>query len=306
MKQILFFIFFMSGGYGIYAQSLQDAKTRMYDERYISASELLRNTIKSDSRSAEAWYLLTLCYLNDNKISSFWDSVPPVPAELENAPYIECAKGNVLLRRGKKDSAAAFFNSALNQTRQKDPAILLAVAIAHIRADSGNATYALDLLSKAIKLDKKNPALYVEQGNAFRRLYNGTEAYKSYTKAIDINPAYAEAYYRLGKLFVTQNNPDMFLKYFRQATTADTSYAPAWYALYYYYYFKDPGQALVYLNRYISASDPDPVNNYRRADLLYLSKKYPEAIREADWLVSGGILRLIQDFINSRHTAITN
>ena len=154
-------------------------------------------------------------------------------------------------------------------------------------SDSGNATYALDLLSKAIKLDKKNPALYVEQGNAFRRLHNGTEAYKSYTKAIEINPAYAEAYYRLGKLFVTQNNPDMFLKYFRQATTADSSYAPAWYALYYYYYFKDPGQALVYLNRYISVSDPDPVNNYRKADLLYLSKKYPEAIREADWLVSG-------------------
>lgn len=287
MKQILFFIFFMSGGYGMYAQSLQDAKSLMYHERFISASDLLRNTIKSDPRSTEAWYLLTLCYLNDDKISSFWDSVPPVPADLQNAPYITCAKGNVVLRHGKKDSATVLFNTALNQTRQKDPAILLAVAIAHIRSDSGNATYALDLLSKAIKLDKKNPALYVEQGNAFRRLYNGTEAYKSYTKAIDIDPAYGEAYYRLGKLFVTQNNPDMFLKYFRQATTADSSYAPAWYALYYYYYFKDPGQALVYLNRYISVSDPDPVNNYRRADLLYLSKKYPEAIREADWLVSG-------------------
>ena len=43
---------------------------------------------------------------------------------------------------------------------------------------------------------------------------------------------------------------------------------------------------MVYLNGYISVSDSDPANNYRKADLLYLSKKYPEAIREADVLVS--------------------
>ena len=109
MKQILFFIFFVSGGYGMYAQSLQDAKSLMYHERYISASELLRNTIKNDPRNTEAWYLLTRCYLNDNKISSFWDSVPPVPADLENAPYIECAKGDVLLRPWKKRFCGSIF-----------------------------------------------------------------------------------------------------------------------------------------------------------------------------------------------------
>jgi tetratricopeptide (TPR) repeat protein len=286
MKQILYLIFFMSCGYCMNAQTMQEAKTRMYYERYNSASELLRNVIKHDPRNTEAWYLLTRCYLKDDKIPSFWDTVPTVPADLVNAPYIECAKGDVLLRHGKRDSAAILFNAALSQSRQKDPAILSAVAIAHIRADSGDATYALDLLSKAIKLDKKNPVLYVEQGNAYRRLENGTEAYKAYTKAIDTDPTYAEALYRLGKLFVAQNNPDMYLKYFRQATIADSSYAPAWYALYYHYYFKDPAQAMVYLNRYISVSDPDPVNKYRKTDLLYLTKNYPAAIREADALVS--------------------
>ncbi len=286
MKRLVFSVFFILGGYSMHAQSLQDAKSRMYDERYNSAAELLRNNIKNNPRSTEAWYLLTRCYLSDDKISSFWDSLPAIPADLENTPYIACAKGDVLLQHNKKDSAAVFFNAALEQSRQKDPAILLAVAIAHIRADSGNAVYALDLLSKAIKLDKKNPALYIEQGNAFRRLRNGTEAYKAYTKAGDINPVYAEAPYRLGELFVTQNNPDMYLKYFRQAIAADSSYAPAWYALYYHYYFNDPAQAIVYLNHYISVSDPDPANDYKKADLLYLTKKYPDAIREADHLIS--------------------
>ena len=286
MKQVLFLILLISGGLGVHAQSLQEAKDRIYYQRYSSAAGILRNIIKSDPRNTEAWYLLTRCYLKDDKIPSFWDSVPAVPADLENSPFIACAKGDVLLRHGKKDSATIFFNMALADSRDKDPAILSAVAIAHIRADSGDAAYALDLLSKAIKLDKKNPAFYVEQGNAYRKMYNGTEAYKAYSKANELNPGYAEAAYRLGELFVTQNNPDLYLKYFRQATAADSAYAPAWYALYYYYYFRDPAQALVCLNKYISVSDYDPANIYKRADLLYLSKKYPDAIREADLVLS--------------------
>jgi tetratricopeptide (TPR) repeat protein len=287
MKKICIIVFLISTGYGLYAQSLQEAKTRMYYQRYNSASGILRNVIKNDPRNTEAWYLLTRCYLKDTDITSFWDSIPDVPDDLKNSPYIECAKGDVLLRQGKKDSAALYFNAALSQSRQKDPAILLAIAIAHIRADSGNASYALDLLSKAIRMDKKNPALYIEQGNAYRRLKNGTEAYKCYASAIDLNKSLAEAYYRLGNLFIAQNNPEMYLKYFQQAVAADSAYAPAWYALYYHYYFKDPKQAILYLDRYVAASDADPVNDYRKTDLLYLSKNYPDAIRDADVLISG-------------------
>ena len=182
-----------------WAQTLQDAKKLMYHERYSSASELLRNSIKTDPRNTEAWYLLTRCYLRDDKIASFWDSIPAVPAGLENSPYIECAKGDVLFHHGKRDSAAVFFNAALDQSNQKDPAILLAVAIAISGPTPEMRSYALNLLVKAIRLDKKDPALYVEQGNAYRRMRNGGESYKAYAKALEINKIYAEAYYRQGK-----------------------------------------------------------------------------------------------------------
>ena len=251
MKRLVVLIFLTCSTCLLYAQTLVEAKTMMYHGRYKSASNILRNEISRDPKNVEAWYLLTRCYLKDDKIDASSDSIPALPKELEKSAYIECAKGDVLLRQGMKDSAAFYFNAAIGQTGQKDPVILLAVAIAHIRSDSGNAAYALELLSRAIKLDKKNPAVYVEQGNAYRRLQNGTEAYKAYSKALDVDHNYAEAAYRLGKLFETQNNPDMFLKYFQQAVTIDSNYAPAWYALYYYYYFKNVSQALVYLNKYI-------------------------------------------------------
>ena len=286
MKQLLFSILFMGFGCFVYAQTLQEAKTSMYYQRYKTASDSLRGIIRNDPGNTEAWYLLTRCYLKDDHLYSFWDSIPAIPANLEKSPFIECAKGDVLLRRGKKDSAAMFFKAALDQSNQKDPDILLAVAIANIRSDSGNAVYALDLLNKVIKSDKKNPAIYVEQGNAERRLFNGTEAYKFYTQATELNKSYAEAYYRLGELFVAQNNPDMYLKCFHECVAADSAYGPAWYALYYHYYFRDPVQALVYLDKFALCSDFDPDNNYRKADLLYLSKQYQEAIREAGLLVT--------------------
>jgi hypothetical protein len=285
MKRILFLTYFVVGAVCVKAQLQKDAKTLMYYQRYKSASELLRNLIKTDPGNAESWYLLTSCYLKDNHLKSFWDSFPAVPSNLENSPFIECAKGDVLLSRGKKDSAASLFHMALVQTGEDNPAILLAVAIANIRSDSGNVNYALGLLSKAIKLDKKNPALYVEQGNAEMKLLNGTEAYQAFTKARAINSSYAEAYYRLGELFVTQNNPEMYLICFQQSVGADSTYGPAWYALYYHYYFKDPDKALIYLGKYIGCSDFNPDNNYRKADLLYLSKNYREAIKEANLIV---------------------
>ena len=43
---------------------------------------------------------------------------------------------------------------------------------------------------------------------------------------------------------------------------------------------------MVYLNKYMASSDPDPDTKYLRAELLYLTKKYPDAIREAERLVS--------------------
>ncbi len=100
-------------------------------------------------------------------------------------------------------------------------------------------------------------------------------------KALEIDPGNAEALYRLGLLFVSQNNPEEYLKYFYQATSKDPDYGPAWYALYYYFYFRDPNKAIDYLQHYIASSDKSPENNYRMTDLLYLSKQYAAALKNA-------------------------
>jgi tetratricopeptide (TPR) repeat protein len=290
MKKMLLIttILLMMGG--LRAQSIAEARKLLCYERYNGAAHLLHAILRSDPVNTEAWWLLTQVYLRQaatqpSRIDVIRDSLLLMPAAVSQQPLALCAYGQVLWVQHRKDSAAACFNKALAETKEKDPLILLAVAEAHQDADSTDAIYAIDLLTKAIKRDKHNADLYVALGNNYRRLVDGTQSYQAYQDALAQDKQNVEALYRLGKIFVTQENAEMYLKYFNDAVTADSMYAPAWYALYYHYYFRDVNKAMECLQHYIAASDPGIQNDYLLTDLLYASRKYEEAIGHARQLV---------------------
>jgi tetratricopeptide (TPR) repeat protein len=181
---------------------------------------------------------------------------------------------------------AVFFNKALAATKEKEPAILLAVALAQQAGDTTDARSAIDLLNKAIKRDKHDPELYVALGNTYQRLDDGTSSYKAYEDALMQDSKNADALYRLGIIFVAQKSPDMYLKYFNDAVAADPMYAPAWYQLYYHWYFRDVNKAGECLNHYILATDACVQNDYLVTDLLYASRKYQEARDRARQLIA--------------------
>jgi len=279
----LLFILFTVGG--LKAQSIADARKLLYYERYDGAAHLLQSVLKADPNNAEAWWLLTRSYLHKGRVQPIKDSLAALPAGNAQAPMILCAYGATLLQENKKDSATACFNKALEETKQKDPAILLAIAQAQQDADSGNASYAVELLTKALKRDKRNPEYYVALGNAWRKLGDGAQSYKAYQDALAQDPHYVAALYKIGKIFVTQANAEMYLKYFNDAVSLDSLYAPAWYELYYHYYFRDVNKAMDDLKHYIAASDPSIKNEVLVTDLLYASQRYQEAIQHAQGLI---------------------
>ena len=242
---------------------------------------MLHEIIQKDKRNAEAWFLLTTCYLHENKMKAIEDSFKLIPNDVDNIALIECAKGGLDLKTGHKEEASQLFKTALLYSNEKDPLILLDVAESNLNSDSGNINYAIDCLNKAVKKDKSNALLYIDLGDAYRKLRDGQGTYKAFNKALEIDPGNAEALYKLGLLFVSQNNPEQYLKYFYEATNKDPHYGPAWYALYYYFYFRDPGKAMEYLQHYMSCSDKNSEDDYRMTDLLYLSKQYDAALRNA-------------------------
>jgi tetratricopeptide (TPR) repeat protein len=285
MRKILIAGIFLMMAAGVCGQSIGEARKLLYYERFAGAEHAIRALLDADANNAEAWLLLTQVYLRRHQLAGARDSLMMMPMAVGEQPLGLCIRGQLALEAWKKDSAAMYFDRALKMTKEKDPLILLAIAHAHQDADSGDASYAVALLNKAIKRDKHDPQLYVELGDAYRRLRDGGQSYKAYQDALAEDGKYAKALYKIGKIFVTQSNVEQYVKYFKDATEADSLYAPAWYELYYHYYFRDVNKAMDCLNHYIAAADAGIRNDYLVTDLLYSSGRYEDAITKAQQLI---------------------
>ena len=286
MKKIIFLIILSAGTAVVKAQSIEQGKQQLYYERYESAKNTFHNILMQDPGNPGAWFELTRTYLLQNDISRAFDSIQLAPTSVKTDPYYKVAYGSILLHQNKKEDAARYFSEALAETREKNAGILAAIAETHINSNNGNGNYAVKLLNKAIKRDKKNPVLYVLLGDAHRKLLNGTEAYKAYQNAIEHNNKYAIAYHRIGEIFITQKNPGLYVDYFKKALTADPYFAPSLYKLYVYELYHDPAKAMDYYKDYLTKSDPSFQNEYDMADLLYLNKHNEQAIQKAKAIIS--------------------
>ena len=168
---------------GIKAQSISEGNDNLYYERYQSAAQTFEQLTKADPSNAENWFGLAKAYLLMDKESMANEALLKAPASVQGEPLFEVAKGWTALSDGDKNAADQLFSDALQQTREKNAGVLSAVAQAQI--DAGNGQYAVDLLNKAIKREKHNAGLYVQLGDAYRKMLNGSEAYQAYKKAIE-------------------------------------------------------------------------------------------------------------------------
>ena len=268
-----------------FAQDIRTAEGLLYYKKFESAENLLNELVKKDPGNGEGWYLLSAVSDNaDNKLE-FKNALQNAPTDVKDDPYYLIATGRMLLNESNVQEAEKYFVQAMEKTKYKRPEILLAVAKAKIASEKGDANQAIDLINRATKKDKQNAELYTELGKAYRKLNNGTEAFKAFRQAIDIDKNFAEAYYLTGMIFRTQNNSDLYLEYFNKAIQADPKYAPAYYQLYYHYYFRNVNTAKDYLEKYIALSDHKIENDYDYTDILYLTKNYKQAIDLAKKLI---------------------
>ncbi len=286
MKTILFFTTLITGVSVLQAQSLEQGNQQLYYHRYQTAENTFHQFLKQDPNNASAWYDLTKAYLLQDQLDKASDTIQYAPAAAKSDPWYKVAYGDILLHQGKTQEAGNYFNEALDDTREKNADILGAIAQSEINAKQGDANYAIELLNKAIKRDKKNPSLYTLLGDAYMKMRNGSEAFKAYQSAIDKDDKYAAAYYKMGEIFLTQKTPGMYVDYFKKSVAADPDYAPALYKLYVYEFNRDAAKAMDYYNDYMAKSDASIQNQYDLTDLFYLNKQYDQAIQKANAIVS--------------------
>lgn len=286
MKKFLFLTTLVFPTAALLAQSVEDARKHLYYQRYYSAANSFQSVVKDDPKNDEAWYGLVKAYVSVDELDKAKEALQTAPEAVQDEAYYYVAKGEVLLAENKPQEAAPLFEKALDETKNKDASVMLAIADAHNDAKSGNPAYAIELLKKAIDRKKEDPALYVALGDAYRKQHNSSEGYKAYRDALNLDGNYAAALYNMGDIFLSQKNREMYLNYFDRTVKADPAYAPALYRLYLYHFSYNPEKAMEYYQQYMANADKGLQNDYDIADLNYLNKDYKAAIDKANTIIA--------------------
>ena len=298
MKKTLNTVFIAIGflvGTTVMSQSVQEGVNHLYAERYQSAKNTFEKLLATNPNNIDAIYWL-------GQTSIAMDNIPAARSVYEkalvsngNAPLLLAGMGHVELLENKVSNARQHFETAISISRGKkgdDPAVLNAIGRANIDAadnkyKSGDLQYAIEKLKLAAERDPKNPDIFLNLGNAYRKLQDGGNAVTNYNKALEINPNFAIASYRIAKIYETQKNWEPYLRELNNAIPKDPRFAPAYYELYYYNIGKlDFAQADQYAQKYIANTDPDIQNDYLRAQTEWARKNYDQAISIAKEIIN--------------------
>jgi tetratricopeptide (TPR) repeat protein len=275
------------------AQSIDEATKFLYYDRLNSAEASIKQVIQKDPNNTAPYYWLfqTKLQLGDTaaakQVLNDVYKLQQANDKLSIDPMFEAARIHMYIINGNKTEAQTKSDELVKDTKGKNTELLKALAKAQIDAKQGegNYDYALELLDKAAKREKKDPEIFKLMGDAWRRKGDGGKAVSFYQQAITTDPSYARANYDIGRIYLTQNNQSIYVKHFTDAIKQDPAFAPAYYELYYHYYFRDVNEAKNYLDQYIANSDKTVDNDYMLVDLLYVSRKNQEAVDMANKLL---------------------
>ncbi len=292
MKRIgLFsFLFLLAGS--LFAQ-LDEGKKMLDYERFQSAAKIFQSILDKDPNNADAAYWLGQTYIQNVENADTLAAKKLYQKSLQanpNDPLLMVGVGEVELMEGKTQDARNHFEAAINATKKKGlPETLLAVGRANIDTKAGDPNYAVEKLKEAADRDKKNPAILIALGDAYRKLIQGANAVTAYQNALILNPHAARASFMMGRIYETQgySQEPIYMRFYNDAIQEDPNFAPVFYWLYQYYYKRDVNKAREYLDKYVAVTDNNSKLCYAEASLLYVSKLYKETIQKADACIAG-------------------
>lgn len=296
-KQLVLLVAGFLGIASLRAQSVQDGVGDLYKQRYKSAKAVFEKLIAANPNNLEAIYWLGQAMILSEDVNGAKALYEKTLGTNGNAPLILVGMGHVeLYDKAKTNEARQRFETALTMTVNKkkgnDPEILNAIGRANTEAKYGDLAYAIERLKEAVDKESKNPDIYLNLGNAYRKAFPGQaggEAYQAYQNAVKLNNKFAIGHYRTAKLFETQKNWIVWSEHMNNAVDADPTFAPAYYDL--YYYFLGTGnfdRAEEYARKYIDNADPDINNIYFKVQTHYAKKEYDEAIEDAKAMINAG------------------
>lgn len=269
------------------AQKLEDGKRFQYYERYQSARQVFEQLLAADPSQVEAAYWLGQAMLGQEKMDEAKALYQKHLLSSNNHPLLLAGMGQIELMEGKAADARSHFETAVSLSQGKNLAVLNAVGMANASPDvpNGDPNFAVIQLTAASGLKgMKDPDVFVNLGDAYRKLSDGGNALKAYNKAISLEPNYARAYFRIGKMYQTQGQAqeDLYMQFYNDAIAKDPTYGPVYKNLWELYYNTNVSKSAEYLEKFLANKDEEPKNCYYRASMKYAQGLFAEAVSAAD------------------------
>lgn len=287
----MFFLAAMLFAVSTMAQSVEEGKKFMYNERFKSAKEVFQKLINANANNEEAIYWLGQAEIGLENVPAAKTLYQTRLSAVPNSPLVLAGMGHVELIEGKTQDARSRFETAISLSQGKSIVVLNAVGYANGNPDSknGDAGYAIDKLKQATTIKKFNdPEVYANLGDAYRKFADGGNAVLSYQAALTLNPTYARAIYRIGRVYQTQgiSQEPIYMSYFNDAIAKDPAYAPVYFTLWQYYYESNVTKSAEYLDKLLANSDDDPKACSNRASMKYAQGFFSQAITQADQCIA--------------------
>lgn len=298
----------MAWGVGVQAQTLEDGIKMIQYERFSSAQKVLEPLAANNPR---ANYYLGLAQLgNENKEAAraTFSKFPDDAANIAGLARVLFAEGN-----STEGTAKALLAASKAKKKEWEQQKFAADALA---AEGGNPKLAVEYYTKAMEKAPDNLDLKIGFGDASQQLDDGGgRAMTSYENVIRANPKNSLAYSRIGKLWYQARKYDSALINYSRAKEADPN-NPLPYRDLANAYFNVGKFELAKQNsdQYLKLSDGTTEDKIQHANLLFLAKYYPEAIKEMEDLIASGaekpymyrIIGYSQSEINDSANALAN
>ena len=295
-----------------YAQDLNTSLLLTKSEQYDRAGEMLQQLIQKEPSNSKYYF-----YLGENAILEYYSDT------ISNSFTLAMNKAKDIFQKGVNANAndplnytglakIAFLtgdNKTADEMRTKARSFLLpykkikkivppakeyAFALAKIAESyidyserEVDTSLALPLIRHAIKIDPKNPEIFLITGDIYILANDGSNAIRNYNLAQFADPTSPTAAMKIGSIYVRGKSLEAARPYFEEAIGLDANYAPAYRELGQLYWMAQRlEQSKANYKKYLELSAGNIPAQTRYVTSLFYAGDYPEVIKNVEEILA--------------------
>jgi tetratricopeptide (TPR) repeat protein len=170
----------------------------------------------------------------------------------------------------------------------KDYAFALAkIAESYINDGEVDTISALPLIRQAVKIDSKNPDIFLIAGDIYILANDGSNAIKNYNLAQFADPKSPTANMKIGNIYVRGKSLQAAIPYFEEAINLDANYAPAYRELGQLYWLAGRlEQSKSNFKKYLELTEGNIPAKTRYVNALFYAGDYDEVIKNVEEILA--------------------